>query len=165
MISKAPKRPKGGKRSPFYWWRRFRSHKPLPYRSGLIDKIRNGDFEYPALFEQANWELQWMQQDLDAFISEYTGNQNPKTDSLYIDIEKKYRKRYNLLREDGDNIERVRLTKLVESLSKKFFIHIDTIIKWMETFDNTTEELYNFCAKHKNMNANTVKFLDKQLQI
>ena len=34
----------------------------------------------------------------------------------------------------------------------------------METFDGTTEELYNHCAKHKNMNADTVKFLDKQLQ-
>ena len=164
MIKKAPKRPKGGKRSPFYWWRRFRSHKSLPYSKGLIDKIRNGDFEYPVLFEQADWELQWMQKDLDKFIAEYKGTQDPKTDSLYRDIQKKYRKRYNLLREDGDKVERDRLSRLVELLSKKFSIHKDNIIEWMETFDNTTEEFYNFCAKHKNMNADTVKFLDKQLQ-
>ena len=163
MISKAPIRPKGGKRSPFYWWRRFRSHKSLPYRTGLIDKIQNGDFEYPVLFEQADWELQWMQQDLDAFITTYKSNQDPKTDSLYMYIERRYRKRYNLLREDGDKVERDRLGRLVESLSKKFSIDKHTIKEWMETFDNTTEELYNFCAKHKNMNADTVKFLDKQL--
>jgi len=163
MISKAPIRPKGGKRSPFYWWRRFRSHKSLPYRTGLIDKIQNGDFEYPVLFEQADWELQWMQQDLDAFITTYKSNQDPKTDSLYMDIERRYRKRYNLLREDGDKVERDRLGRLVESLSKKFSIHKHTIKEWMETFDGTTEELYNFCAKHNNMNADTVKFLDKQL--
>jgi len=162
-MSKAPKKPKGGKRTPFYWWRRYRSHKSLPYSKGLIDKIRNGDFEYPVLFEYADWELQWMQQDLDAFITTYKGNQDPKTDSLYMDIEKRYRKRYNLLREDGDRVERDRLGRLVESLSKKFSIDKHIIKERMETFDGTTEELYNFCAKHKNMNADTVKFLDKQL--
>jgi len=159
-MSKAPVRPKGGKRSPFYWWRRFRSHKSLPYSKGLIDKIRNGDFEYPVLFEQAEWELQWMEQDQKKFLKEYKGNE-PLSDGLYHDIEKRYRKRYNLLREDGDKVERDRLTRLTEALAKKFSIHKDTIIEWMNTFDGTTEELYDFCAKHNNMNANTVKFLDK----
>jgi len=159
-MSKAPIRPKGGKRSPFYWWRRFRSHKSLPYSKGLIDKIRNGDFEYPVLFEQAEWELQWMEQDQKKFLKEYKGN-DPLSDGLYHDIEKRYRKRYNLLREDGDKVERDRLTRLTEALAKKFSIHKDTIIEWMNTFDGTTEELYDFCAKHNNMNANTVKFLDK----
>ncbi len=159
-MSKAPIRPKGGKRSPFYWWRRFRSHKSLPYSKGLIDKIRNGDFEYPVLFEQAEWELQWMEQDQKKFLKEYKGNE-PLSDGLYHDIEKRYRKRYNLLREDGDKVERDRLTRLTEALAKKFSIHKDTIIEWMNTFDGTTEELYDFCAKHNNMNANTVKFLDK----
>ena len=159
-MSKAPIRPKGGKRSPFYWWRRFRSRKSLPYSKGLIDKIRNGDFEYPVLFEQAEWELQWMEQDQKKFLKEYKGNE-PLSDGLYHDIEKRYRKRYNLLREDGDKVERDRLTRLTEALAKKFSIHKDTIIEWMNTFDGTTEELYDFCAKHNNMNANTVKFLDK----
>ncbi len=162
-MSKAPKIPKGGKRSPFYWWRRFRSHKSLPYNRGLIDKIRNGDFEYPVLFEQAEWELEWMEQDQKKFLKEYKGR-DPKSDRLYHDIEKRYRKRYNLLREDGDKVERDRLTRLTEALAKKFSIHKDTIIEWMETFNGTTEQLYEHCAKHKNMNANTVKFLDKQLQ-
>ena len=96
----------------------------------------------PVLFEQADWELQWMEQDQKKFLKEYKGFE-PKSDSLYHDIEKRYRKRYNLLREDGDKVERDRLTRLVESLSKKFSIHKDNIIKWMETFDGTTEELYN----------------------
>jgi hypothetical protein len=80
-----------------------------------------------------------------------------------MNIEKGYRKRYNLLREDGDTTERDRLARLVESLSKKFSIHRDDISKWMEAFNGTTEELYNLCVEYKNMNAATVKFLDKQL--
>ena len=161
-MSKAPKKPKGGKRTPFYWWRRFKSHKSLPYKASLIDKIRNGDFEYPILFEHADWELQWMEQDKRAFVKEYKGNDYIQ-DSLYHDIERRYRKRYNLLIEDGDKVERDRMQRLKEALSKKFDINKELINKWMETFDGTTEQLYDYCAKHKNMNADTVKFLDKQL--
>ena len=161
-MSKAPKKPKGGKRTPFYWWRRFKSHKSLPYKASLIDKIRNGDFEYPILFEHADWELQWMEQDKKAFVKEYKGNDYIQ-DSLYHDIERRYRKRYNLLIEDGDKVERDRMQRLKEALSKKFDINKELINKWMETFDGTTEQLYDYCAKHKNMNADTVKFLDKQL--
>ena len=69
-----------------------------------------------------------MEQDQKKFLKEYKGFE-PKSDSLYHDIEKRYRKRYNLLREDGDKVERDRLTRLVESLSKKFSIHKDNIIK------------------------------------
>ena len=66
---KAPRKPSGRRALPFYWWRRFRSHKSLPYSKGLIDKIRNGDFEYPVLFEQADWELQWMEQAPPCYIT------------------------------------------------------------------------------------------------
>ena len=162
MINKAPKKPKGGKRTPFYWWRRFKSHKSLPYRASLIDKIRNGDFEYPKLFEHAEWELQWMEEDQKKFIKDYKGF-DPTSDRLYHDIESRYRKRYNLLIEDGDKVERDRLQRLKEQLSKKFNINKDLISKWMETFDGTTEQLYDYCAEYKNMNPDTVKFLDKQL--
>ena len=158
-MSKAPKRPKGGKRTPFYWWRRFKSHRNLPYKAPLIDKIRNGDFEYPELFQHAKWELEWMKEDQEKFIKEYKGFE-PKSDRLYHDIEARYRKRYNLLFEDAVKVEQDRLIRLVEHLSKKFDIHKDLINKWMETFDGTTEELYDYCAKHKKMNPKTVKFLD-----
>jgi len=158
-MSKAPKRPKGGKRTPFYWWRRFKSHRNLPYKAPLIDKIRNGDFEYPELFQHAEWELQWMKEDMEKFIAEYKGYE-PTSDSRYYDIEMRYRKRYNLLIEDAVKVEQDRLTRLVEHLSKKFSIHKDLIREWMETFDGTTEQLYDHCAVYKKMNPKTVKFLD-----
>ena len=33
---KIPKKPSGRKRSPFYWWRRFKSHKYLPHNASLL---------------------------------------------------------------------------------------------------------------------------------
>ena len=71
---KAPKKPTHRKRTPFYWWRRFRIHKSLPYKATLLDKIRNGDFEYPEYFQQAEWELEWMCQEQKEFIDNYNGD-------------------------------------------------------------------------------------------
>lgn len=159
-MSKIPQRPKGGKRTPFYWWRRFRSHKYLPYKSKLIAKIQNGDFECPALFEHAKWELHWMKEDKDKFIQEYQGYGDPKTDELYRDIERRYQKRYNKLYEDACDVENRHLQGLVEALSNEFHFTKDKISKWMETFDGTTEQLYYYCAEKKGMNINSKKILD-----
>ena len=49
--NKIPAKPTGRNRSRFTWWRRFKPHKYLPTRRGLLARIKNGDFEYPALFE------------------------------------------------------------------------------------------------------------------
>ena len=68
---KIPPKPKRGKRSPFYWWRRWKSHKYLPVKAGLLARIQNGDFEYPDQFEWAKYELHYMQDEIDKFVNEY----------------------------------------------------------------------------------------------
>ena len=45
-INKIPAKPTGRNRSRFTWWRRFRPHKYLPTRRGLLARIKNGDFEF-----------------------------------------------------------------------------------------------------------------------
>mgnify|MGYP003640739933 CR=1 FL=1 len=86
-------KPRGG-RSQFNWWRRFKTHKPLSAKQDLLDRIEHRDFEYPDQFKQAQWELDWAQEECDAFAATYKGNEDPKTDSLYLDIQRKGRKRY-----------------------------------------------------------------------
>ncbi len=101
---KIPPKPKRGKRSPFYWWRRWKSHQYLPVRKGLLARIQNGDFEYPKMFDWAKYELHYMQEELDNFVNEYQGN-DPKEDMRYYDIQKRYMKRHNKLMEDAHNIK------------------------------------------------------------
>jgi len=136
-----PKKPSGRRALPFYWWRRFRTHKSLPYKSPLINKIRNGDFEYSPFFDQAKWELHWMEEEQKEFINNYQGK-DPTMDMLYTDIEVKARKRYNRLFEDGIKDEFSRMDSLIVNLSKYFKIKKDTIKKIIEKFDGTTEELF-----------------------
>ena len=146
---KIPPKPKRGKRSPFYWWRRWKSHQYLPVRKGLLARIQNGDFEYSQLFDWANYEMKYKQDELDQFVKEYKGKEDPKTDPLYRDIERRYQKRYNKLFEDAYDVEIRHLTGLAEALSKKFKVNKKKIEKIMEGFGGTTEELYLYVDKNK----------------
>ena len=105
---KVPKKPSGRKRSPFYWWRRFRTHKTKPWNASLLAKIKNGDFEYPPYFKQAKWELHWMEEDLKEFLKNYRGFDNPELSTEYRDIRIKAYKRYNLLCKDGQETDNKR---------------------------------------------------------
>mgnify|MGYP006401684235 FL=1 len=146
---RVPPKPKRGKRSPFYWWRRWKSHQYLPVKKGLLARIQNGDFEYSQLFDWAKYEMKYKQDELDEFVKNYQGKDDPKTDELYRDIERRYQKRYNKLFEDAYEMENRHLEGLAEALSKKFKVNKKKIEKIMEAFGGTTEELYIYVDKNK----------------
>ena len=66
MAKKIPQKPTHRKRSPFYWWRRFPTHKGLHHYKPLIERIKNGDFDYPEYFEQAEWEEHWCREEIES---------------------------------------------------------------------------------------------------
>tara|TARA_R110002167_G_scaffold299801_1_gene504145 strand:- start:208 stop:660 length:453 start_codon:yes stop_codon:yes gene_type:complete len=139
---KRPKRPSGRKRSPFYWWRRFNTHKYLAHNAPLLRKIQNGDFDYPPYFKQAEWELEWAKEEQEQYVSDYKGTGNPRTDEAYDNIEKRARKRYKKLIEDAMEVETRHLNTLTKSLAKQFKLSKETIKTLMETFGGTVEGLY-----------------------
>ena len=138
---KIPKKPSGRKRSPFYWWRRFKSHKYLPHNASLLRKIENGDYNYPDLFEHEEWELVWMKEEQEEFIKNYTGN-NHKDDVLYLDIEKRARKRWKKLLEDALEVENRHLENLSKDFCEYFNIDRDRMKKIMEEFGGSARTLY-----------------------
>lgn len=146
-MRKPKHKPRGG-RTAFNWWRRFRTHKPLSTKHSLLDRIEHGDFEYPDQFKQAEWELEWAQDELNVFVSNYKGKDDPKTDRLYIDIERKGRKRYNKLFESAMNTEQSRLMLLRDSLVKHFYTRNDVIDYIMESFSGNTKQLFEYCKKN-----------------
>jgi hypothetical protein len=137
-----PLKPSGRKRSPFYWWRRFRSHKYLPHNASLLRKIQNGDYDYPPYFQQAQWELEWAKDEQEQYVKDYVGSGNPRTDEVYEDIGRRARKRYKKLIEDAYEVESRHLSTLVEGLSKRFKLPKETIKTIMGEFGGTIEELY-----------------------
>ncbi len=157
---KAPRKPTHRKRTPFYWWRRFRIHKSLPYKATLLDKIRNGDYEYPEYFQQAEWELEWMRDEQKEFISNYKGD-NYENDMLYLDIEKRARKRWKALYEDGMKTEFDRIDDFKTKLCKEFKFSKDKLVDIMEEFGGTTEDLYFHVADLQGINVDTFNKLKK----
>ena len=157
---KVPKKPTGRRAMPFYWWRRFRSHKCLPYKASLLSKIENGDFDFTEFYQQAKWELHWMKEEQDEFIKNYQSRDPEayKQDNRYMDIELRYRKRYNKLIEDAMNEENDSLSKLRNELSKKFKIAKDDVWKIMSEFGGSTRDLYFHIAKVQGYNIDTLKF-------
>ena len=157
---KAPRKPTHRKRTPFYWWRRFRIHKSLPYKATLLDKIRNGDFEYPEYFQQAEWELEWMRDEQKEFIKNYQG-ENYMNDMLYLDIEKRARKRWKALYEDGMKTEFDRMEDFKTKLCKEFKFSKEKLVDIMEGFGGTTEDLYFHVADLVGINVDTFNKLKK----
>ena len=157
---KAPRKPTHRKRTPFYWWRRFRMHKSLPYKATLLNKIRNGDFEYPEYFQQAEWELEWMRDEQKEFIKNYQG-ENYMNDMLYLDIEKRARKRWKALYEDGMKTEFDRMDSFKTKLCKEFKFSKEKLVDIMEGFGGTTEDLYFHVAELQGINVNTFNKLKK----
>ena len=155
-----PKKPSGRKALPFYWWRRFKTHKFLPTKFPLIDKIENGDFEYSPFFEQAKWELEWMKEEQNEFIKNYQGD-NYEGDNLYADIEVKARKRYNKLFEVGMKDEFDRMDNLIKGLAKEFKLNKDYIKEITEEFGGTTKKLYIHIANIVGINVDTLIKLNR----
>ena len=147
---KIPKKPTGRRALPFYWYRRFKTHKCLPYKSSIVDKILNKDFEYSPFFEQAEWELHWMREEQDEFIKNYKGN-DPLLDRLYSDIEAKARKRYNKLFADGMKDEFDRMDRLTNNLSKYYKLKNEQVKKYIKDFEGTTMELFKTLGKDENI--------------
>ena len=139
-----PPKPKRGKRSPFYWWRRWKSHKYLPVRAGLLARIRNGDFEYPNIFEWAEYELHYMKDEHDAYKKEYQGWGDIELTERWIYIENRYRKRYNKLFEDACEVEMRHLMSLEEAFGREFLFTRDELREIMGEFGGTTEDLYHY---------------------
>ena len=138
---RVPKKPNGRRALPFYWYRRFKTHKYLPYKSPLVDKILNEDFEYSPFFEQANWELHWMKEEQEEFIKNYQGK-DPLLDRLYMDIETRSRKRYNKLFEDAMKDEHNRMDMLTNNLSKYYKLNKQKVKDFINIFEGTTIELF-----------------------
>jgi hypothetical protein len=145
--NKIPTKPTHRKRSPFYWWRRFPSHKPLSTTLPLLFRIQNGDFEYAPYFEQASWEDHWCEEEIKEKRHLFQDAENFNREKA--EIQMRYAKRRRLLLDDADKTEQSRLIDLFTELAKLFGGDREDVEDFAFGFDGTTEELYWAYCKHK----------------
>lgn len=113
----------------YNWWRRYRPARKLQRkdafkgRSFLLQQIEHGDYDESPFRQHAEEELVRCELALKEFSDSYKGF-NPKQDSRYHDIERKYRKRFNLLMQDYDLQEKKMLNELKANLIKEFGVDV-----------------------------------------
>ena len=147
MAKRIPPKPTHRKRSPFYWWRRFPTHQALHHYRPLIERIQNGDFDYPEYFEQAEWEVHWCKEEIESKRHLFLDPQSFLEESR--SIERRYRKRQNLLIKDGHDAEQKRLAEIMKQFSITFGGSKNDVYDFMESFDGTLEEMYYAYAERR----------------
>jgi len=116
---KAPKKPtKLPKFNVFYWYRRYPMHKFLKSNAPIMDKCRNGDFEYSPYAKYIEYEYWWMAEEIAEVRNsdfEFATKQEKERD-----IRLSYNRRLKNLRNDFQRDENDRLQNLKDSLRKTF---------------------------------------------
>lgn len=125
----------------FRWWRMYDNpNPPKPKQSSLIEKIKNGDFDYSHYRFQAMW-------------CEYEMNRiykkiGPEDMGRFVEETSLLRTRRKRLLEDFYKEEDNKLEELAIEFSRTFKLPKEKVKTYMESFGGTIEELYFHLSKN-----------------
>jgi hypothetical protein len=119
----------------FRWWRMYDDPNPLlPKQSPLLDRIKNGDFNY----SHYNYQAMWCEHEMNKIHDKYGFDDMGR----YVEETSLLRSRRKRLLEDHYKEEDNRLESIAIEFTKNFKITKDEIKTLMGEFDGTLEELY-----------------------
>jgi hypothetical protein len=122
----------------FKWWRMYGSYtNPLPNKSPLIDKILNGDFEYPHYKLQA--EL--VEHELNSLALKFGGN-----NEMFVEKSSLLRSKRKRLLDDFEKEENEKLKYMIKEFTKNFPIPSEEIEEEMLRFGGNLEEFYHYMS-------------------
>ena len=118
----------------FQWWRNYDSKSELTKYHPLLQRIRNGDFDFSHYYWQAqNAILQW--------------DDNIKNKNDFEELQSKsglYMEKYRRLIEDFEKDEKKRLLEFKRAVRQVFKIPSEEYDEVFENFVGTLEEFYYF---------------------
>ena len=119
----------------FFWWRMYDNpNKPLHVYTPLIDRIKNGDFDY----SHYNYQAMWCEHEMNKlYVSIGSGDMG-----RYVEESSLLRTRRKRLLEDYNKDEKDKLANLTKELSINFRLSREEVKTYMESFGGTLEELY-----------------------
>lgn len=144
----------------FRWWRRWDNPRPpLGSNKPLLDRIKNGDFDFSNYY----WQSQYC-------VLEMEHKKTTSLDNLrWIDDTEIDRARYRKLIADFDRDEKDRLADLKKSFMQCFHMSEEDYYSQIEGFDGGIEDFYHhistkfFRKQSKKTRTKTLKkdFLEK----
>ena len=119
----------------FRWWRMYDNpNPPKPKHSMLIDKIKNGDFDYSHYCFQA----MWCEHEMNKIYKKI----GPNDMGRFVEETSLLRTRRKRLLEDHFKEEDNRLETLITEFSVRFRLSKEEVKTYMEEFGGTLEQLY-----------------------
>jgi hypothetical protein len=123
----------------FRWWRRFDSKtKPLPKGSTLLQRIKNGEFEFSHYY----WQAQFCELEINEKYQKCNGDMQSLLMDHGVDFSRRKRLWEDFEKHESENLQTL----------KKQFLHEFIMIKeeydsHIIEFDGTLEEFYMYCLK------------------
>lgn len=138
----------------FYWWRRFKKRDTLHKNFPLLDRIKNGDFDYSAYRIQALHELKIAEEKANTYAThEYTERD---------EVLKMGRLRYNRLMEDFMKDEFYLLLDIKTEFCKYFWISNEEFDEYVNKCEGDLINLYEIIKEntlYKFVGTNKVNYI------
>jgi hypothetical protein len=106
--------------NPFRWWTKGRPNKPLKADAPLLLKIRNGDFDYSYMFNEAKGMRESAKEVYELTYKNYGGNDEKNRVEAALEASRMRRVKALKLELEGGREEQITLWKLQMELKKEF---------------------------------------------
>ena len=106
--------------NPFRWWTKGRPNKPLKADAPLLLKIRNGDFDYSYMFNEAKGMRESAKEVYELTYKNYGGNDEKNRIEAALEASRMRRVKALKLELEGGREEQITLWKLQMELKKEF---------------------------------------------
>jgi hypothetical protein len=123
----------------FFWWRRYQEHKTLPNNCPVMEKAKNGDYDYSPYWKQVQYEHWFEEQEIKKFKANYTGA-SENYDWNERQISKLYYARRERLIKDAERDELNRLASLFKDMRKAFGGNEEDLKERFHNFEGTIVE-------------------------
>ena len=123
----------------FRWWRRFNSPNTLLHKySSLLDKIKNGDYEFSHYY----WQAKYAEIEMDDIHHETYPDRVSYNEKSAIHGARRKR-----LWEDFEKDESEKLLQINKDFYHKFKMSRTQVREEMNEFGGTLEDYYHYCDK------------------
>jgi len=106
--------------NPYRWWTKGRPNKPLKADAPLLLKIRNGDFDYSYMFNEAKGMRESAKEVYELTYKNYGGNDEKNRVEAALEASRMRRVKALKLELEGGREEQITLWKLQMELKKEF---------------------------------------------
>jgi len=128
----------------FRWWTKGKKNKPLPAHYPLYDKIKNGDYAYSYMFNEAQLVKESAKKSYDDTYKNYGGTDEKNRIEVALEASRMKRLRAIKLQLEAHKDEQKILLKLEKDFQSVFQLNI-----WDEAVENCGGDLMSLYSYYK----------------